>query len=288
MLPRERQMALEQQRKHKYYRIHRYLDWVAGVGKPRFYQWIQYCSRVGFLAAVGFLALIQFCDPQGQQLPDWWTALLGWIHQRRFAFAVILLLAQAVLQVLIWTANWLKSYDVKKLENILDNLVASHFTNQDKSDHIYRATLFKVRSWPCCGKWLGIVARSGTRYSRKRTVFSINPNTKRYNTGIAGECWRRDGQTVILEIPVPKGNSLAQGESDDYKKSGYLDGIELGLMNVKATVFMATGIRVGGKVWGILVLDSTDPKQQPKSKPQERRSTEALEFAAVALGQLAS
>jgi hypothetical protein len=61
-------------------------------------------------------------------------------------------------------------------------------------------------------------------------------------------------------------------------------------MSVKSVVFLATGIKVNGKLWGILVLDSTDQKSKlAKSADKDREQCRlSLESAAMALGLLAA
>jgi len=281
-------MPDQSRRKHKWYRIHSILNRLTGIGNARVYWTIKWLSCIAFWLAAAFLAAVPFCDPQGQQLDDWWSVPLGSIHSNRFSIAVIVILVQLVLRMCIWIAEKLQSLQVEKLERVLDYLVRRHFAKRDKSQYTYRATLFKVRSCWLSGCWLGIVARSGTRYPQRSTVFCIDAKTKKHNTGIAGECWWQEGQTIIVPLPELDEISPLLGTTAEYKRVGFLDDREFDAMNVRSTVFLATGIRVRGKVWGILVLDTTDSAQYPGSTRKSNRRREDLEFAAVALGELVS
>lgn len=280
-------MVSEARREHKWYRVHRCLNWLAGIHTPTAYRWIRRFSSICFWLAAAFLALIPFCDPRDQQVDEWWQGAFNTIHTYRFTIAASIITVQLILQAAIWLAGKLQSLDVTKLENVLNHAVARHFTEQDRSKYDYRATLFKVRSCWFCGSWLGIVARSGTLYPQRTTVFCIDPNQERYNTGIAGECWRREGQTIIKELPDVQAGSPSQDTVNEFKAAGYLADCEYRPLSVKSTVFYATGIRVAGKVWGALVLDSTDPSQLPKERQQKTQGRD-LEFVALALEQLVS
>jgi len=278
-------MPGESQRTHPYYRRHRMLNRIAGLPLLHVEGIVRTLVIVTNAAALGFLALTPFCDPQGQSIPGVLSAAVSWIHARRFVIAATIIGVSLGLQFLTWFfARW-RAFDVNKLENVLNTLNTRIFTDQNRNEYQYRTTLFKVRSFPCCGLWLGIVARSGRLYRKWRTVFSIDPNNEAHNTGFVGECWRQDGSTIIAALPAVDDNLGSAEEIDRYVKKGYLDQREYQTVQVRSRVLLATGIRVRGRLWGILILDSTDATQLPK---QRKRPTEDLEFAAVAISQLVS
>ena len=275
-------------RQHRRYWLHRRLNWLAGIGGKRGVFWcIRVPLQITLWIGAGVLTLVSVCDPHGQQV-GMWTEVVIWLHSHRFIIALLVMALAGPLQLCVWIMARLRLVDVAKLEQVLDHVAAKHFTAQDRSKYVYRATLFKVRPCWFCGSWLGIVARSGILYPQRTTVFSIDAKSRKHNTGIAGECWRREGQTLILELPEPSDKSTSQNTVGEYKTAGYLDDREYEMMSVYARVFLATGIRVRGKIWGVLVLDSTDPTQHPSSRQQQKRHREDLEFAAIALSQLAT
>ena len=71
----------------------------------------------------------------------------------------------------------------------------------------------------------------------------------------------------------------------DYKVKGWLADQEYDGMNVKSTVFLATVIRVNGRLWGVLVLDSTDPGVLPGQRNRADRQAN-LESVALSLSVL--
>ena len=137
---------------------------------------------------------------------------------------------------------------------------------------------------------LGIVARSGELFTRFKTVFSIDANVESRNTGFACECWRRAGETIIIEkmLPDHRAGPLPDQYVNNYKTQGWLADQEYSRMSVKSIVFLATGIRTNGKLWGILVLDSTDPNSGLAENARKDRETHQkhLESVALALGLL--
>ena len=279
-------MVRQPRREHRRYWVHRSLNRLAGVRSPRGYWWIQLSLNGSYYIAGAFLALILVYEPQPQS-NEWWNTLFDRIHTYKFSIATFIILGQLILRAIIWAADKLQSFEVAKLKKVLNHVVERRFTQQDRAVYDYRATLFKVRSCWLCGSWLGIVARSGDLYPQRTTVFSIDAKNKKYNTGIAGECWRRKDETIIAKLPELTEGSPSEDAQNQFKTAGYLADCEYQRMSVKSTVLLATGIRVAGKVWGVLVLDSTDPNQFPKPQ-QKKRETESLEFAAVALEQLVS
>lgn len=238
------------------------------------------------------MGLIRFCDPHDQNLDGLIKALVTWIYENRFAIVASLLLAQMACQAMRGLARLLQRHDTEKIKPILDNLVTRHFIDQEPEHHVYRATLFKVRWFPFVGKWLGIIARSGDLYTDFRTVFSVNANVKAYNTGYAGECWRMSGKTIIIEdaLPDQRLGPISDESQKAYQEKGWIESREYSRMSVKSVVFLATGIKVNGKLWGILVLDSTDQKSKlAKSADKDREQCRlSLESAAMALGLLAA
>ncbi len=124
-------------------------------------------------------------------------------------------------------------------------------------------------------------------YQKRTTVFSIAPESWKHNTGMAGECWRRYGETIVESLPDVDIAGPSDATIDDYKTRGFLDDREYEVMSVKSLVFFAIDIRVKGKTWGILVLDTTDPSKMPAPN-RMKRYREDLQFAAVSLSHLIS
>jgi hypothetical protein len=235
-----------------------------------------------------FLVLIRFSDPAGQELGTL-EPLATWLQKHRFVLACVLLGAELCLQVLRWLLNKFgPRIDVLRVQQILNSAVERLFDEQNLEHYVYRATLFQAKGSWVTGRWLGAVARSGHMYRRLRTVFSIDSENAANNTGFAGECWRRNGETIISAAALPDEETpnLSVRDRAAYRKQGYLSAVEYNAMSVRSRVFLATGIRIRGALWGVLVLDTTDPAMQPGSSQMRTKRQKALDYAAVSLSVL--
>lgn len=222
------------------------------------------------------MTLLSFADPSGQKLPALLSGLANWAHQHRLAIALALLFVQIVAWGCVGVIQWANPFDRDKVQEVLEACVAHHFSDQDRKRYQYRATLFKIRRVLFLGEWLGIAARSGENYRRSNTIFSRDTERKLCNTGVVGECVRQDSTLVIGPIDP---------ESPDYAASGYLADVEVrsDRMNVRASVFFAVPIRrQGGRIWGVLVLDTTDTNTAP-GRIQENRVRTDLDQWALAI-----
>jgi hypothetical protein len=287
-----------QRRAHPCHWFHRKLQiW----GNPQWWAWIFPVLNFFITANLWVMGtafvLLKFADPKDQQLGPL-QPLLEWVYDRRFLVASILLALQPGLHLLRWFLKKLvsQSVDVGKVEEALNNVVLRLFEAQDLDNHHYRATLFRVRHVYGVGRWLGAVARSGHTYRRLTTVFSIDPEKRENNTGFAGECWRQGGRTLISPTPLPdqRSGAVSAADRERYKTEGYLADVEYDKMSLHSRVFLATGVKVGGFVWGVLVIDSTDPNALPAilttttgtATAAARRRREILEQAAEHLRSL--
>jgi hypothetical protein len=229
---------------------------------------------------------MQFVDPTDQRVGGPFLPTFRWLHEHRFVIVAVLFLFDASARGVLWVARKVRKLNTEALSKVLDALVYEVFPGRDAQKHHYRATLFKVRRFCRYGSWLGIVARSGHTFTRRVTIFSIDPNKLASNTGFAGECWRQGGTLISTDALSDMGaKTVADQEVEDYKSLGWLADIEYDRMSVKSRVFMATCIRVGGQPWGVLVLDSTDSSVQPKNTAKQQA---ILNVAAVAVSQLVS
>lgn len=139
------------------------------------------------------------------------------------------------------------------IKRTLNDLVEHHFDSLQEGC-FYRATLFKaIGPIPLIGGWLSIVARSGDAFDSSKTIFCISRNDTKCNTGLAGHCWWRainlKKEPWICTIPDPQKlekNKVSQPELDR--------------INASASFFNSVAIMRGGRVWGVLVVDSDDPE----------------------------
>lgn len=243
-------------------------------------------KRLAYLTAAFsaiFLAYIKFSEyirPED-------NPIFEWVFKRRVSAIFYLLLIQSASQLMIFFLGFARRFDRPKVEKALNAIVGRHLGGSDDEECDYRATLFKERRFPVIGSWLGMVARSGEKYRRLRTIFSVHHSDHKQNTGIAGECWWREKTILLVTHAIDE-----DGESDaaeerirKYKKSTFLADQEYECMTVKGCIFLATCIKINGKKWGVLLLDSTDPKIAPDEVSRKAR-IEDLEHTADMLSML--
>lgn len=283
-------------RKHPYYRAHRALNFIYSRADFRALSVVvRWAYTIVSVTAGAVLILLQFPP----EIDDSWGRPGEWVssvYEYRFAVVAVMLGLQLSASAAKWfvTSQEKRRLPVKKVSGVLDDYVVSHFAEKKAGDHQYRATLFQVRHCRPFGGWLGVVCRSGYLYTSWRTIFSIDPNNKANNTGYAGECWRRsshrEGSTIKSEAVLPdvRTDAMEAANDIDYKKLGYLADSEYNVMAVKSRVFWATAIRVNGRVWGVLVLDSTDPSALTSTKQAHNKSMESLAQTAKILTLLIS
>ncbi|MFG0333554.1 MAG: hypothetical protein ACF8TS_09350 [Maioricimonas sp. JB049] len=235
----------------------------------RWYRW-------AFVAGAGliplFITVLEFVDPAEQRVLPVSRDVALWLHTHRLMVVLMLAAAEVVGGSAGLVLNVLCLFDRRQIHEILESAVQHHFRSQDRASHHYRATLFKIRRFPFCGSWLGIVARSGENYADSGTIFSLDRMRKRYCTGIVGECARQNTQMIVALTDA--------GSEDDYAMRGYTAECEFQELNVRASVFFATPIvRQDGRTWGVLVLDTTDPGYAPAANQKNRVQSDLSHWA---------
>ena len=277
---------------HPYYRTHKCLNVLRRWTGLRFLAgWLRAMFAAIALLSTLFLALLPFCDPADSSIPAIFKPAIATIRMNQFPIACWLLGTQvatgmSAVILRMFDERWLPN--ISKLEQVLNSLVDAHFESKHH-DHTYRATLFRAhRFWPC-GRWLGIVARSGTTYSKSSTIFSISLTNRDHNTGVAGECWwRANSRTAgqfYLSLP-PQSQDAAIPTTGEYNGKGHLALREITQFSVRACFFRAIAIRQEGKVWGVLVIDCTEPWVPPDGN--NWRGKEREDFRQKLLEQVAS
>jgi hypothetical protein len=249
-------------------------------------------TLVAFLAPVSALLIgfVKWVDSAGAHAAGVFEPTVAWIYDRRVGLGLILLATQTGCIVLLglFKLRWLRPIDRRRIEKVLQQEVRRFFGEGDHAEHHYRCTLFKKRWFPFLGCWLGSVARSGESFRRMQTIFSVDANAVKHNTGIAGECFRR-GRPIIksLDFAVSDEDTTDGEESRRrYRRETYLAAEEYDRMSITASVFLAVPIRVGDAMWGVLVLDSTDPASAPAQGSQSSERLLSLNTTAVYLGAM--
>ncbi len=273
-------------RKHPWYKLHRWTNKALNALVPHhgisdWFVRVFYC-----LAALIpiLLAVLQFCESNDQPLIEPWKSIVAFIYHHRLVVSVVLATVQVALVFAIWVLSVLRPIDFEKAEAILEMAVDTHFSERDHKSHHYRATVFKIRGcFLLGGEWMGIVCRSGETYLRSGTVFYLDRDEPEKSTSLLGVCFAAQGATIVKTDPLPVSSKA------DYMQECRLAEIEFEKMNMKSSVILVTGIkRPDGKLWGFLVLDTTDESMCPKhsgirGKPQHESD---IGRAAAVLGML--
>lgn len=271
------------QRDHPYYRVRRSLNWVIRRFSPigpssAIAIWSRWLSGVATYIGMLALTLLPFADAGERDVPVPIQPIAAWAFSHRFMIACLILLVSTLVSVLNGLIQRLSPFDVEKMREILDAAVAYHFVDQIRGEFQYRATLFKVCTfWPF-GSWLSIVCRSGENYHQSNTILSCDRMNQKRCTGIAGECaW----QKAIQICTIPHNTKT---ELEPYAIKGFLAEPERTMFNIRSLVFFAVPIdRQDGKLWGVLVLDSTDSSMSVDSDEKKEQQREATGHWALAI-----
>lgn len=230
------------------------------------------------MTAVAF-SVLQFCDNGDDLQRGIIKEIVLFVHSHRLKASLCFAAIQVLCACGIRYVTWRTPFDHGQLQKTL-NLIVSHcFDNLDQENYDYRATVFKIRGVRgirrLTGQWVGIVCRSGENYDQSGTIFLVDRMCPDKSTGIVGRCFGSEGQTVM---PV---SLLPVDDAEKYKAACHLADIEYEAMNVKSKIVFATGIKRQGRLWGFLVLDTTDEAQLPSSRATNSKRRDIGSWAEV-------
>lgn len=128
--------------------------------------------------------------------------------------------------------------------------------------HYHRVTLFQAVHW--YWKWwhryLIPVARSGHTTQRSNSVFRIPDDADRVE-GVAGQTWALDTVLSVYDLPDLQGNPTEE-QFNEYARRTFVT-VEY-LKQTDRTLprsLCGVPVDVGGKRWGVIVVDSRSEKQ---------------------------
>ena len=118
-------------------------------------------------------------------------------------------------------------------------------------------------------------------YEKTRSIFSVDKQTRFYNTGCAGRCWfSANSQKRAPVFTVAKEKLEGETEKAHYIRSFQIAPTEYDKLNVKSLFFHAVPVIRKGRVWGVIVVDTNDPSFVDQSKDKRRQQTKTIEKAA--------
>ncbi|MBX3334868.1 MAG: hypothetical protein KF876_12135 [Nitrospira sp.] len=151
----------------------------------------------------------------------------------------------------------------KVIKKTLDALQQEFFQATAAQDRYKnRVTLFKARTKLFTRKrFLKMYARSGTSYQNVKVEFAIDDEDIEGNEGIAGRAYFQNSMISEYDLPEwPNPENPNDEACKEYCKRSYMTWETAKKVNVKSRSVAAVVVRKGGERWGVLVLDSRDPK----------------------------
>jgi hypothetical protein len=149
------------------------------------------------------------------------------------------------------------------------------FIDHKKSPEYYhRVTLFCRRSfafvfrrWPWTG-WCIPVERSGHTSQGTSALFRASDQGDN-SQGVAGRTWATNRVQIIRELPdVSKEAAPSDTDFANYAKASWVEESWVRKKRPSARSILGIPVRAHNRVWGVIVLDSRDPKGVPDDIPQ--------------------
>ena len=157
---------------------------------------------------------------------------------------------------------WVKPAVRRTLDVMREDAFASQ---SEHLQHYQRVTLFKARwfCWRAClsfrqpfGIWLVPFSRSGPN-ERSAAHFKVSADVDKAE-GIAGCAFARDMTMVVENLPNVTKSNIGEKALLQYARLAFVDVEWVRKKRPKSRSLIGLPVRVGGKVWGVLVLDSRD------------------------------
>ena len=185
-----------------------------------------------------------------------WKLSQSYRTELTLAAASLILSAQTLIEFLETRKSSRKS-----IQAIIDTLHKDYFGRVAASEkYKHRVTLFRHRR-VLLSRWreelvLEVRSKLGT-HGNSRTRFRVH-DFEAYNEGVVGRAWYTNA-SVTEELPPwpPDSDNLEARRS--YAQRGFLSLEKADKLHVKSEAISATCVRVKGKKWGVLVVDSMQP-----------------------------
>lgn len=202
------------------------------------------------------------------QPPAWFPSALVWLFPWVVGNLGWMLLALAPAIVV---TNYVEAWIERRVElpKLLNEILArmrpyfmpAKLRQAPPADH--RLTLFRAGRGQ---KRLDILARSGEATPGSRRRWRIHPDNKAQCEGVAGVGWYIDS---VMTVPSPQESELpdistagvaSDDDIADYAQRTFVTADQVREDRWSARSFATITIRVDGRRWGVLVLDSVAPK----------------------------
>lgn len=170
---------------------------------------------------------------------------------------------------------------------ILEEIRKLHFHNGTNPDDWTktRVTLFESVETDGQKPLLAIFSRAGVHSSSDRTWQMDADHPDNCRGGIAGKVWYHgDTLTGFSTCPWPADENIV--ECKKYADSLGLSLDEAKSLKVKSVAFLASQVRVNGRRWGIVVVDSSDPRVMPSSGQGQTKYKKYLDAYTKMIGRV--
>lgn len=183
-----------------------------------------------------------------------WRALFDLAKAKDLAIYITFIVAQLAAKI---TDDYLENHPKDLRKKILENLHRHQFRDKADSAVNYRVTLFKHTRW-FFWQWLCIDSRSGKLYDRSKISFRIDDNDETKNQGIAGLIWLK--QNFISKSNLPDWQENDRERSRTYASESLLPLDKARRLKIKCRSICGSVVKdSGGKLWGVLIIDSRLP-----------------------------
>jgi hypothetical protein len=221
--------------------------------------------------------------------PEGWKPLFPWVVKNQFWLLTCPLVAVVALQFVEKRIEHrlhrrAREKQLKRLmEELLQRLRERFIPPRLRRDPppFHRLTLFRANKER---ERLEIVARSAEATRGSTTCWQIDPDDQSKCKGVAGVAWYFD---TIIVVPDPGEPELpnvsgpcTEAEIEDYARRCFVPAASIREHRWAARSFAAMSIRVDGRRWGALVLDSVSPRGA------QQRIIAQMAFAADMLGDI--
>ena len=151
------------------------------------------------------------------------------------------------------------------VQRVLDQFQELAFADRSGPKHHHRVTLFRIarfskpwRRWPG-RRYLVPVARSGHATMQCSVVFRI-PDSADNAEGVAGRTWAERKVVPVSGLPAITG-AVPDEVRHEYARKTWVSRKWLrAWAEPAARSFLGIPVEVGGKPWGVIVLDSRDER----------------------------
>jgi hypothetical protein len=206
------------------------------------------------------------------KIPSWASStipMVAWLQQWAWLGAICALflgLANVLQRQFGPPWAWLAIH--KSLDLFRQQAFPTPSTDNPDPVHFHRITLFRYCSWRACFRrwpwsgWLVVAERSGHSTLRSTTCFRVSDDGRKVQ-GFAGMTWERNSLVIVNDLPDLIANQSPDAVEEYSRKTGVTPEWVRERIKMKAKLarsFCGIPVEVKGRLWGVVVLDSMDPK----------------------------